>query len=152
MGNEVTLRKNGNGKFRKVMVTAAIEGDQVLLDGVKSKVDEVSSLITDNKFSNDDVQEVAKKVNKSMDDLRKLLPDGDDDWEPPVDGSPENIRRLLERDIELLTNCSEQIGLNVANRFTNSKFRGMLNNYIENLEESRKSALDLSTVDNRSNK
>jgi len=75
------------------------------------------------------------------------VPDGTD-WEPVVDGSPENIRRHLEYDIQLLTNCSERVGVKVGEKFNNPKFRGMLNNYIDCLEKHNDSSMQTPVINN----
>ena len=136
----VTSRKIG--KYRKVSTVTRsdeeVQNDQ-LVNAVNTKIQDAETLISDAIFSDGDNRKdtSAKKVHNVLNDIRSLLPQTDDEWVPVVDGSPDNIKRLLEYDIKLLSNCSKRIGRPVGNRFESKKFKGMLNNYIEILHKEK---------------
>lgn len=142
----VTFSKQ-NRKIRKVSVVEKSQqeqmNDKVIIDA-NSKIMKVQRILGDARFSDKSEKDVAKEVHQTMEDLRNVLPPADDEWNPIVDGSPENIKRLFEYDIQLLTNCSEKMGVS-ANRLQSKTFRGMLNNYIDCLENSRKRPLSTSS-------
>ena len=124
-------------KIRKVSVitkTAEQQQQDEMVSKVNNSMHKVTRIISDNKFDQKPEKFVAKDVHKSLDEIRRLLGDTDDDWIPVVDGSPENIKRLLDRDVQMLSSCHERMGT-PTNRLQSRNFQGMLTDYLEALEK-----------------
>ena len=144
LGDHMTPLSRNGGKLRKVTTWSAEESKkkEKLVSDINSNIIEAERVMADAIFS-DEKMGSGEQVNKSLLAIKNLLPPGDDEWEPVVDGSPENIRRLFEYDIQLLNNCSRRSGGPISNRLESKKFRGMLENYIEVIEANKQPSSNL---------
>ena len=86
---------------------------------------------------------MAIDVHQALVDVKKLadVDKTEEEYQPPVDGSPEAIQRLIDYDIQLLSNCAQRIGAPCGARLKSPAFQRIIKNFIGNLE-SRKRAAD----------
>ena len=137
--------KRGN-KMRRVVVGAKTKAQiqhEQLINDVNDKLAHVQSVIVDDKFTDEENKNVAIDVHQALVDVKKLadVDKTEEEYQPPVDGSPEAIQRLIDYDIQLLSNCAQRIGAPCGARLKSPAFQRIIKNFIGNLE-SRKRAAD----------
>ena len=154
--SRTVLKKNTANKWRKVSIvskTKAQNKHEHLINNVNEILEQVQSMVGDNAFSDDDPKGVAIEVHQAMNDVKnmvcnikddngKRLVFDDEEWEPVVDGSPENIWKLINYDIGLLSKCSQRIGAPCGSRLHTPAFKNIINGFISSLDNSRKRAAE----------
>ena len=142
----VRLKNKGPGKYRKVVIAEKklTEEEEKLVSGVNEKIMEVQRIVGDDMFSEDgDEKQVAVKVHKLMVDVKNMVDrNTEEPYQHPVDGSPEAIRKLIEYDLQLLTNCSKRIGAPCGTRLKSPAFRRMIDDFVGGLESRKRVASD----------
>ena len=119
--------------------TAEIEKES-LINTVESKLEEVKAVIGDNIFNNDSREKAAKTIQQILMDVKKVC--NGDECEFNVDGSPENIRRLVDYDIHLLEGCSQRMGAPCGGRLRAPAFQNIIENFISGLKTRKRTSSD----------
>ena len=113
--------------------------DQLLLDQVDDKIDEIGGIIGDNMFD-DENADVSKEVKKGLMDLLNIC-QGDDPADHEIDfikqmtsASAYNIKTMFEKDIKMLENCQKRTGMPIGARLRSPVFSKLMEKYFSGLE------------------
>ena len=113
-----------------------VRQEEALVNQVDEKVDEIGRVIGDSMFDREDV-DVSKVVQKNLAELMDICKEKDDEidfMKQMTDPSAYNIKAMFEKDMEMLANCQERIGLPVGSRLRSPAFQNLMRKFFENLE------------------
>ena len=140
--DKVVLKKNGAmrtiiiPKNYKRRTAEHVRQEEALVNQVDEKVDEIGRVIGDSMFDREDV-DVSKVVQKNLAELMDICKEKDDEidfMKQMTDPSTYNIKAMFEKDMEMLANCQERIGLPVGSRLRSPAFQNLMRKFFENLE------------------
>lgn len=135
--DEITVNTATRKKIVLVAKKAAEIENESLINSVESKLEDMKAVIGDNIFTNDSREKAAKSVQQILMDVKKMC--GGPECEFNVDGSPENIRRLIDYDVELLEGCAQRIGAPCGGRLRAPAFQTIIENFVSGLKTRKRS-------------